>query len=145
MTARLLLLILLGISCFAHGDAWQGCPYPSSIKYVDGYFYQESAGHRWTSPRVSPVDFIDKFVGAVFMPGEGQERRRGYLEKCIYRSGREQRLVVLRYAGATEGLSMSLSDTTYWRLARDSFGHELYLCDDRQPDNCSFTLDALRY
>lgn len=145
MNAGLLFLILLGLCPFAHGNDPQGCPYPSSIQYADGYFYQDSAGRRWTSLGFAPVDFIDRFVGAVFIPHDGQERGHGYLEKCVYRSGREQRLVVLQYAQASGGLSMSLADTTHWRLAKDSFGHDIYHCADSQPDNCAFTVVDPRY
>ncbi|WP_443697751.1 hypothetical protein [Pseudomonas sp.] len=35
---------------------------------------------------------------------------------------------------------MSLTDTLHWRLASDPFGLPVYICQDSQPDNCSFTV-----
>ncbi|MFO2463978.1 DUF3757 domain-containing protein [Pseudomonas sp. 15FMM2] len=145
MAARLVFLIFFGISCAAQGEGRQGCPYPSSIKYADGYFYKNSAGHRWASPQVPPGDFIDKFVGAVFVPRKEQELKQGYLEKCIYRTGRDQLLVALRYTRTRAGLSMSLTENLYWRPGKDSFDQDIFQCDDSQPDNCSFTLDHPQY
>ncbi len=88
-------------------------------------------------------DFIDRFVGAIFVPGDGQERKNGYLEKCIYLTNRG-RPVTLRYGMEEDVLNMSLVDTTYWQPATDAFGLAIYTCDDRQPDNCSFTVDESR-
>lgn len=139
MTMRSVCWLLLAFCCSA-GAAPLGCPYPSSVKYAAGYFQVAGEPLRWKSQKVLPVDYIDTFVGAVFTPGKDAERKQGYMEKCVYRSGSGQ-LVTLRYQASAALESMSLTDTTHWRLASDSLGQAVYQCDDTQPDNCSFVLN----
>ena len=143
MTTRILCLFFLGLAYTTKAMAQQSCPYPSSVKYVEGAFQASGVSGLWKSPSVRTLDFIDKFVGAIFVPSEGQERKNGYLEKCIYLTGRG-RPIALTYGSLGEILNMSLVDTTYWRPAIDPFGLNIYTCDDRQPDNCSFTVDESR-
>lgn len=138
--ARLLCFIFLGSACIAQAKADQGCPYPSTIRYVDGYF-QEAGAHRlWRSPDVESRDFIDKFLGAVFIPRDGQDREHGYLEKCLYSAGSGQ-TVALRYGRAQGASTMTLTETTHWRLDKGALDQPVYVCDDSQPDNCAFTVD----
>jgi len=143
MTTRILCVFSLALTCTTQAMAQQGCPYPSSIKYVEGAFQAGDARAFWKSPNVRSSDFIDRFVGAIFVPHEGQERKHGYLEKCVYLTG-GGRPVALRYGTQGQVLNMSLADTTYWQPAIDPFGLAIYKCDDRQPDNCSFTVDESR-
>ncbi|QJI27760.1 DUF3757 domain-containing protein [Pseudomonas sp. ADAK18] len=143
MNIRELCLFFLGLAWTAQAIAQQGCPYPSSVKYIEDAFQAGSARSLWKSPKMKTQDFIDRFVGAIFVPSDGQERKSGYLEKCIYLTNRG-RPVTLRYGMEEEVLNMSLVDTTYWQPAIDLFGLNIYVCDDRQPDNCSFTVDESR-
>ncbi|MBT2374378.1 DUF3757 domain-containing protein [Pseudomonas fluorescens] len=140
MNIRELCLFFLGLVWTTQAIAQQGCPYPSSVKYIEDAFQAGSAHSLWKSPKMKSQDFVDRFVGAIFVPGDGQERKNGYLEKCIYLTNRG-RPVTLRYGMEEEVLNMSLVDTTYWQPAIDLFGLNIYVCDDRQPDNCSFTVD----
>lgn len=138
MIKQLACVFALTAGAVTQAHAEQGCPYPSSIKYVDGYF-QASAGQAfWQSPKSQIRDFIDAFVGAVFTPGQGQERENGYLDKCIYRTGGGQ-VVALRYGIKSDVDTMSLTSTLHWQLASDPFGQDVYICQDSQPDNCAFT------
>ncbi|MUF06791.1 DUF3757 domain-containing protein [Pseudomonas sp. CCM 7893] len=143
MTTRMVCLFCLVLMCTTQAMARQGCPYPSSVKYIEGAFQAVGARLLWKSPKMRTQDFIDRFVGAIFVPGDGQERKNGYLEKCIYLTNRG-RPVTLRYGMEEDVLNMSLVDTTYWQPATDAFGLAIYTCDDRQPDNCSFTVDESR-
>lgn len=140
MTIRVLFLLFLGFSSITHAAAERGCPYPSSVKYRDGYFQGTGTDSPWRGSSVKAGDFLDTFSGAVFIPSEGHERKQGYLEKCIYTAG-SGRSVALRYWAPDGPLSMSLTDTSHWRLATGPFDQEVYLCDDSQPDNCSFIID----
>lgn len=143
MIMRTRCLFFLALTYTSQAMAQQGCPYPSSIQYVEGAFQAVGVRALWKSPNVRTPDFIDKFVGAIFVPSEGQERRNGYLEKCVYLTG-GGRPVALRYGAQGDVLNMSLVDTTYWQPAIDTFGLNIYKCDDRQPDNCSFTVQESR-
>ncbi|TFY96072.1 DUF3757 domain-containing protein [Pseudomonas nabeulensis] len=131
--------LLLG-GVITHAKAEQGCPYPSSIRFVQGYFQTAGGKAFWQSAKVESRDFVDVFIGAVFTPGKGQERNNGYLEKCLYRTGTGQ-VVALRYGGPVAVESMSLTSTLYWNLVSGPFDQDIYICQDSQPDNCSFMLD----
>lgn len=122
--------------------AEQGCPYPSSIKYADGYFHAVNGKAQWQSSKAGFSDFADGFVGALFTPGEGQKRENGYLDKCVYRMGSGQ-IVALRYYVPGSLNTMSLTSTLYWQPDRDPLGQDVYICQDSQPDNCSFTVRRL--
>lgn len=137
MVKQLICLLLLMGSVAAQVRAEQGCPYPLMIKHVDDHFEVEDKRVLWQSQKVESRDFIDRFIGAVFTPGKGPERQSGYMEKCVYRSGKGD-VVALRPSPLGAPTSMSLTDTLHWRLATDSFGQPVYLCQDRQPDNCAF-------
>ncbi|WP_460137421.1 DUF3757 domain-containing protein [Pseudomonas sp. S1_E04] len=143
MVKKMLCSCLLAGGGVAQAVAGQGCPYPSSIHYVGGYF--ETSGERalWRSQRVEYRDFVDVFLGAVFTPGKDQARENGYLEKCMYRTGSAQ-VIALRYGSPREVDSMSLTGTLYWHLASDALGQDVYICQDSQPDNCSFTIKGLK-
>lgn len=138
MIKKIVCICLLTAGGMAQAKAEQGCPYPSSIRYVQGYFQATDGQVHWRSSDVGYRDFIDVFIGALFTPGKGQERVDGYLERCIYRTGGGQ-VVALRYGGSRAVDSMSLTGTLHWRLASDAFGQPAYICQDSQPDNCSFT------
>lgn len=137
MIKRVVCFCVLLVGVIAQVQAEQGCPYPSSIQFVQGHFQSADGKGSWRSPKVDHQDFVDVFIGAVFMPGKGQERENGYLEKCIYRTGRAD-VMALRYEVPTGLSSMSLTDSLFWRLASDPFGLDVYICEDSQPDNCSF-------
>ena len=140
MIKRIVCACVVFVGAMAHAQAEQGCPYPSSIKYVEGSFHATVGQAHWQSPQVEYRDFVDRFVGAVFTPGKDQEREDGYLEKCIYRTGAGY-VVALWYGAPRQIRSMSLTDTLYWRLASDPFDQDVYICQDSQPDNCSFTVN----
>lgn len=137
MLKQLVCLLLLMGSVTAQVRAEQGCPYPLSVKYVDDHFEVVDKKVLWQSQKIEKSDFIDVFIGAVFNPGKGQERQSGYMDKCVYRSGRGD-AIALRPSPLGVPTSMSLTDTLHWRLDTDSFGQPVYLCQDRQPDNCAF-------
>lgn len=137
---RLLCCLLLGASSVT---AAQGCPYPSAVRYVDGHFQGPEERFAWISQPMGGQDFIDTFIGAIFVPREPGERRNGFLEKCIYKTIKGN-TVALRYGATKHALSMSLTDTTHWQPGTDVFGQAIFQCDDRQPDNCSFTLETSR-
>lgn len=135
-SACLLALMAGGI---AQVHAEQGCPYPSSVKYEKGYFIASNGQSSWQSPKVDVPDFADRFIGALFTPGKGQERENGYLDKCVYLMGNGQ-VVALRYDMPERINTMSLTSTLYWELANDALKQVVYICEDRQPDNCAFTV-----
>ncbi|NNA97296.1 hypothetical protein AO268_19315 [Pseudomonas sp. ICMP 8385] len=137
MIARALFLFLLGSCSIAQGSEQLGCPYPSSIKFRDGHFQSENG--QWKSLKVEAASFLDRFVGAVFVPLEGQQRQQGYVEYCLYKAGNNQ-WVNLRFQAPERHFSMSLTDSLHWVPARGPFEQDIYLCTDSQPDNCSFTL-----
>ena len=137
MFKQLMCLLLLMISVAAQARAEQGCPYPLMIKHVDEHFEVVDKNVLWQSQKVESRDFIDLFIGAVFTPSKGQERQSGYMDRCVYRSGKGD-VVTLRPSPLGMPTSMSLTDTLYWRLDTDLFGLPVYLCEERQPDNCAF-------
>lgn len=141
MFKQLMGLLILMISVVGQARAEQGCPYPSTIKYIDGHFKISDKKLLWQSPKVETSDFIDLFVGAIFMPGKGQERENGYMDKCLYRTGSGQ-LAVLRPVTGDFATNMSLTSTLYWQLGTDSFNQPVYLCQDSQPDNCAFRVNS---
>ena len=132
-------VLLLGC-VITHVKAEQGCPYPSSIRFAQGHFQTANGKAFWQSTKVGSRDFIDVFIGAVFTPSTGQERDNGYLEKCIYRTGAGH-VVALRYGGPEAVESMALTSTLHWDLASGPFGQDIYICQDSQPDKCSFVLN----
>lgn len=135
-----LMFLLAGITAQAH--AQQGCPYPSAVKYVDGFFQASDSQTLWQSSKVDFRDFADRFIGALFLPGKGQERENGYLDRCVYRMGNGQ-AVALRYEAGSQAKTMSLTPTLHWQLTRDALNQDVYICQDIQPDNCSFTVGKL--
>ncbi|TSD78419.1 DUF3757 domain-containing protein [Pseudomonas sp. KBS0710] len=142
MIKRLICLLCVMAIGIAQAKAEQGCPYASSVKYMDGHFQAESGSALWQSPNVGLSDFADRFVGALFTPGKGQERENGFLEKCVYRMG-SGGVVALRYGVPGKLNTMSLTSTLYWQPTRDLLGQDVYICQDSQPDNCSFTVRRL--
>ena len=137
MFKRLMCLLLMMGSVAALARAEQGCPYPLMIKHVDEHFEVVDKNVLWQSQKVERRDFIDRFIGALFTPGKGEERQGGYMDKCIYRTGGGD-VVALRPSPPGVPTSMSLTDTLYWRLDKDLFGQPVYLCDEGPPDNCAF-------
>ncbi|NWB41847.1 DUF3757 domain-containing protein [Pseudomonas sp. E6002] len=134
----LLFFAFLGVSTLA---AAQSCPYPSVVRYVDGHFQGTDSDSPWISQAMSGGEFVETFVGALFTPSEQDERKQGYLEKCIYKTLRGK-TVTLRYGTAQAGGAMSLADTTHWVPGTDAFGQQIFQCDDHQPDNCAFTFEG---
>jgi hypothetical protein len=139
MIRQLACVLLLMVGGVAHVQAEQGCPYPSAIKYVDGYFQATAGTLVWQSPKIGHRAFFDQFIGAIFTPGREQDRDGGYIDKCSYLTNEGQR-VDLRYGRSGEVETMSLTDTLHWRLASDPFDLPVYICQDSQPDNCSFSV-----
>ncbi|MDY0830813.1 MULTISPECIES: DUF3757 domain-containing protein [unclassified Pseudomonas] len=132
--------VLSGFSTLA---AAQGCPYPSAVRYVDGHFQGTDKESPWISQAMNGQDLLETFVGAIFIPRESDERKHGYLEKCVYKTVRGN-TVALRYGPAKGGGTMSLAETTHWHPGTDVFGQPTFQCDDRQPDNCAFTFEAAK-
>lgn len=120
-------------------QAEEGCPYPSAVKFVDGHFQATNGRALWQSPKVDYHDFADRFVGAIFTPGKDRERENGYLERCVYRMGSGQ-IVSLRYDVPGKLNTMSLTSSLHWVPASDALKQSVYICEDNQPDNCSFTV-----
>jgi hypothetical protein len=141
MQVSLLYVFLFVLSGFSTLAAAQGCPYPSTVRYVDGHFQGTDKESPWISQAMGGQDLVETFVGAIFIPRESGERKRGYLEKCIYRTVRGN-TVALRYGPIKGGGTMSLAETTHWQPGTDAFGQPVFQCDDRQPDNCAFTVEA---
>ncbi|MGZ0715825.1 DUF3757 domain-containing protein [Pseudomonas palleroniana] len=134
-------LCILMLSAIAQVQAEQGCPYPSAIRYVDGHFRTVDKQLLWQSPKVDSRDFIDLFIGAIFMPGSGQEREDGYMDKCLYRTG-SGNLVAMRPAMGDLVTNMSLTDTSHWGPDTAPFDQPVFLCQDSQPDNCAFRVNG---
>ena len=139
MIRQLACVLLLMVGGVAHVQAEQGCPYPSAIKYVDGYFQATAGTLVWQSPKIGHRQFVEEFIGAIFTPGKEQDRESGYVDKCSYLTNEGHR-VDLRYGRSGEVETMSLTGTLHWRLASDPFDLPVYICQDSQPDNCSFTV-----
>ena len=140
-----LICVLLLMSCFiASARAEQGCPYPSQVKYAGGHYRVQDNGLRWQSPKVASRGVVDGFIGAVFMPGDGEERRNGYMDKCIYRTYWSGVVVALRPSMGNEIINMSLTSSLYWKLQPDAFELPVYTCEDSQPDNCAFKVNDKR-
>jgi len=93
----------------------------------------------WQSPKIGHRQFVEEFIGAIFTPGKEQDRESGYVDKCSYLTNEGQRVDV-RYGRSGAVQTMSLTDTLHWRLASDPFDLPVYICQDSQPDNCSFTV-----
>ncbi|XVO88825.1 DUF3757 domain-containing protein [Pseudomonas palleroniana] len=134
-------LCILMLSAIAQVQADQGCPYPSAIRYIDGHFRTVDKQLLWQSPKVDSRDFIDLFIGAIFMPGSGQEREDGYMDKCLYRSG-SGNLVAMRPALGDLVTNMSLTSTSHWEPGEAPFEQQVFLCRDSQPDNCAFRVNG---
>ncbi|OPB33191.1 DUF3757 domain-containing protein [Pseudomonas fluorescens] len=143
MFKQLICVLLLMSYVIAPARAEQGCPYTTQIAYADGHYRAKDHGLRWQSPRVAFRGVIDGFIGAVFMPGEGEERGNGYMDKCIYRTSRNG-VVALRPRKGNEVINMSLTSTLYWELQPDAFELPVYTCADSQPDNCAFKVNDKR-
>jgi len=140
-----LICVLLLMSCFiASARAEQGCPYPSQVAYADGHYRAQDNGLRWQSPKVASRGVVDGFIGAVFMPGDGEERGNGYMDKCIYRTNWSGVVVALRPSRGNEIINMSLTSSLYWKLQPDAFELPVYTCVDSQPDNCKFKVNDKR-
>lgn len=142
MIKRLACLFSLLMAGIAQVQAEQGCPYPSSVKFTDGYFQALEGQALWQSSKVESDDFADRFIGALFTPGKGQERENGHLDKCMYRMGSGQ-VVALRYELPGTLNTVSLTATQHWQLARDPLEQDVYICQDSQPDNCAFKVGML--
>jgi len=142
MIKRLACLFFVLVTVIAQAKAEQGCPYASSVKYMDGHFQAESGSALWQSPKIGLSDFADRFVGALFTPGKGQARENGFLEKCVYRMGNGE-VVALRYGVPGRLNTMSLTTTSHWHATLDPLGQSVFICQDSQPDNCSFTVRRL--
>ncbi|WP_185021845.1 DUF3757 domain-containing protein [Pseudomonas poae] len=136
-----LLTLLILLSAIGQVQAEQGCPYPSMIRYVDGHFKSADKQLLWRSPLIETRDFIDLFIGAIFMPGSGQEREYGFMDKCLYRTS-SGNLVALRPAMGDLVTNMSLSSTLYWQPDIGPFNQPVFLCQDSQPDNCAFRVNG---
>jgi len=132
----LIFCVLFSVSTLA---AAEGCPYPSAVCYVDGHFQGTGRNAKWESQQMGGLDYVEAFVGAIFIPREPGSRRNGYLEKCMYKTARGS-IVALRYGLGEKALTMSLSETTYWQPGNEILGQAVFVCDDRQPDNCVFTV-----
>ena len=143
MFKQLICVLLLMSCCIAPARAEQGCPYTTQIVYADGHYRAKDHGLRWQSPRVASRGVIDGFIGAVFMPGEGEERGNGYMDKCIYRTSWNG-VVALRPRKGNEVINMSLTSTLYWKPQLDAFELPVYTCVDSQPDNCAFKVNDKR-
>ena len=143
MFKQLICVLLLMSYVIAPARAEQGCPYTTQIAYADGHYRAKDHGLRWQSPRVASRGVIDGFIGAVFMPGEGEERGNGYMDKCIYRTSWNG-VVALRPRKGNEVINMSLTSTLYWELQPDAFKLPVYTCTDSQPDNCAFKVNDKR-
>jgi len=140
-----LICVLLLMSCFiASASAEQGCPDPAQIVYADGHYRAQDNGLRWQSPKVASRGVVDGFIGAVFMPGDGEERGNGYMDKCIYRTNWSGVVVALRPSRGNEIINMSLTSSLYWKLQPDAFELPVYTCVDSQPDNCKFKVNDKR-
>lgn len=139
MTKRVLCILWLAGAVVGYAKAEQGCPYASSVHYSQGYFQASEGRSMWRSLKLGSRNYVDVFIGALFTPGRGQNRENGLLEKCVYRTGDGQ-MVALRHSGKEKVDSMSLTGTSYWRLVSDPLGQDVYICQDSQPDNCSFTV-----
>ncbi|MEX5540753.1 hypothetical protein ABFV44_08525, partial [Pseudomonas poae] len=55
------------------------------------------------------------------------------------RTGSGQR-VALRPGKPGVAEAISLTSTLHWQIAKDPLEQEVYICQDSQRDNCSFTL-----
>ncbi|KRP52000.1 DUF3757 domain-containing protein [Pseudomonas poae] len=139
MIKKLVCLYFLMAGSLAQAHDAFGCPYPSTIRYVDGFFLTSDIRFPWLSSKVDHRDFVDRFIGAIFIPEKDQERENGRLDKCVYRTGSGQR-VALRPGKPGVAEAISLTSTLHWQIAKDPLEQEVYICQDSQPDNCSFTL-----
>ncbi|AZF04251.1 DUF3757 domain-containing protein [Pseudomonas sp. R5-89-07] len=139
-----LMCVLLLIGCvIGQTQARQFCPDKSMIRNVNGYFQYQKDGVLWRGPKVDPNEYINGFLGAVFAPEKGSDRKVGYLEKCVYKNHREE-LVVLRPCFSGAANSMSLTDSLHWAQGGISFDQPVYVCQDNLPDNCAFTVNGAR-
>ncbi|AGE24849.1 MULTISPECIES: DUF3757 domain-containing protein [Pseudomonas] len=143
MIKKLVCLYFLMAGSLAQAHEAFGCPYPSTIRYVDGFFLPSDMRFQWRSSKFKSIDlvdrFVDRFIGAIFIPEKDQERENGLLDKCVYSTlkGRRIELRPVR-TGAVE--EISLTGTLHWKIAKDPLEQEVYVCTDNQPDNCSFTI-----
>ncbi|MEX5543679.1 DUF3757 domain-containing protein, partial [Pseudomonas poae] len=108
MIKKLVCLYFLMAGSLAQAHDAFGCPYPSTIRYVDGFFLTSDIRFPWLSSKVDHRDFVDRFIGAIFIPEKDQERENGRLDKCVYRTGSGQR-VALRPGkpGVAEAISLT--------------------------------------
>ncbi|WP_231422074.1 DUF3757 domain-containing protein [Pseudomonas sp. Leaf59] len=143
MIRNVICLYLLMVGGFAQAHEEFGCPYPSTIRYVEGFFLTSDMRLPWQSSKVQHRDFVDRFIGAIFIPEKDQERENGRLDKCVYRTCSGQS-VALRPGKADVVEAFSLTSTLHWQIAKDPLEQEVYICQDSQPDNCAFTLSKPR-
>ena len=141
MFKQLMCVALLMGSVITQVSAEQGCPYPTMVKYAGKYFHVKDKVLPWQSPKVEYEDFIDRFIGAVFIPGEGEDRKNGYMDKCVYATYLG-RVVTLRPNQGDSVINMSLTSTLHWELLTGEFKVPMYICTDSQPDNCAFTINT---
>ncbi|WP_338480020.1 DUF3757 domain-containing protein [Pseudomonas trivialis] len=139
MIKRLVCVCFLMAGSLAQAHDAFSCPYPSTIRYVDGFFLTSDIRFPWLSSKVEHRDFVDRFIGAIFIPEKDQERENGRLDKCVYRTGSGQR-VALRPGKPGAAEAISLTSTLHWQIAKDPLEQEVYICQDSQPDNCAFTI-----
>ncbi|AZF14926.1 MULTISPECIES: DUF3757 domain-containing protein [unclassified Pseudomonas] len=136
-----LMCVLLLVGCvMGPAGAKQFCPDKSMIRNVKGYFQYQQDGVLWQGPKVEPNEYIHSFLGALFTPEKGTDRKNGYVEKCVYENQREE-LVVMRPCISGAANTMSLTDSLHWELGKIPFDQQVYVCRDNQPDNCAFTIN----
>ncbi|MEX5509531.1 DUF3757 domain-containing protein [Pseudomonas paralactis] len=133
-------VFLLMTGVIASARAEQGCAYPAQVSYVDGHYRVERNDLRWQSPKVKYRGLVEGFIGAVFIPGEDEQRENGYMDKCIYRTAWGG-VVALRPYKGSKIINMSLTSTLYWELRAGAFKLPEYTCTDSQPDNCAFNIN----
>ncbi|WPN99682.1 DUF3757 domain-containing protein [Pseudomonas sp. MUP55] len=143
MSKHLICALLLFGCVIDQVCAKQFCPDKSMIRNVNGYFQYQRDGVLWQGPKIDPNEYINGFLGAVFAPEKGADRKVGYVERCVYKNHREE-LVVLRPCLSRGVNSMSLTDSLHWALGESSFDQPVYVCQDNQPDNCAFTVNDSR-
>ncbi|WP_426134238.1 DUF3757 domain-containing protein [Pseudomonas sp. PWP3-1b2] len=140
MISQLTCLCFLAGAGITQVYAEQSCPYPSSIKYVNGYFVANNGQSQWKSHEVDSPNFANSFIGALFTPSNGKERENGLLDRCVYRMG-NGKTVALQYDRPGQPTTMSLTSSLHWELAVDPLKLDVYVCLDSQPDNCAFTVE----
>lgn len=137
--------MLLGLSmvvpCTVFALGQDACPQTSSIVMVDGFFEAPSRDSYvgWRAPAEDQFVMLRTFVGALFRPYEGTDRK-GYLEGCSYKTY-DGALVTLRYQpNIKRVLKVRLADSISWQLVKGSFGVDVYECSDTRINACGFSV-----